>query len=295
MKKTLAALALVVIALAAYFALWPLPVEPVGWPAPPAPGYTGPHAVNQGLARLQHIDLKGEAGPEHVAIGPDGKLYAAVDRRQDPAHEPGRQRARRCSRGPAGASSASTSTRRGTWSAPTRFAWTRLNRHGRQGDGAHRQGGRRPDPLCGCGGGRAQWQYLLQRRFDPFLAPGKCGGIDGSEHAGTSLSSPPPAGCWSANPATKKTRVIARGFSFANGIALSQDEQWLFVAETGRLPHLEGVRAGQQAGAGAARQPARLSGQPDARAGRKDLGGPVSSRAIRRRRQACRTSLSCAR
>ena len=79
MKKTLAALALVAIALAAYFALWPLPVEPVGWPAPPAPGYTGPHAVNQGLARLQHIDLKGEAGPEHVAIGPDGKLYTAVD------------------------------------------------------------------------------------------------------------------------------------------------------------------------------------------------------------------------
>ena len=34
MKKTLAALALVVIALAAYLALWPLPVEPVGWPAP---------------------------------------------------------------------------------------------------------------------------------------------------------------------------------------------------------------------------------------------------------------------
>ena len=79
MKKTLAGLALVVIALAAYFALWPLPVEPVGWPAPPAPGYTGPHAVNQGLARLQHIDLKGEVGPEHVAIGPDGKLYTAVD------------------------------------------------------------------------------------------------------------------------------------------------------------------------------------------------------------------------
>ena len=45
----------------------------------PAPGYTGPHAVNQGLARLQHIDLKGETGPEHVSIGPDGKLYTAVD------------------------------------------------------------------------------------------------------------------------------------------------------------------------------------------------------------------------
>jgi sugar lactone lactonase YvrE len=29
-------------------------------------------------------------------------------------------------------------------------------------------------------------------------------------------------------------RIVARGLSFANGIALSEDEQWLFVAETGR-------------------------------------------------------------
>jgi hypothetical protein len=79
MMKTLAGLALIVIALAAYLALWPVPVEPVGWPAPSASGYTGPHAANQRLARLQHIDLKGEVGPEHVAIGPDGKLYTAVD------------------------------------------------------------------------------------------------------------------------------------------------------------------------------------------------------------------------
>jgi sugar lactone lactonase YvrE len=36
------------------------------------------------------------------------------------------------------------------------------------------------------------------------------------------------------DPAKGTTRVVARGLSFANGIALSEDEQWLFVAETGR-------------------------------------------------------------
>ncbi len=36
------------------------------------------------------------------------------------------------------------------------------------------------------------------------------------------------------DPATARTRVVARGFSFANGIALSADGQALFVAETGR-------------------------------------------------------------
>ncbi|RPJ15492.1 MAG: SMP-30/gluconolactonase/LRE family protein, partial [Desulfobacteraceae bacterium] len=36
------------------------------------------------------------------------------------------------------------------------------------------------------------------------------------------------------DPTNKTTRVVAKGFSFANGIALSQDEQTLFVNETGR-------------------------------------------------------------
>lgn len=36
------------------------------------------------------------------------------------------------------------------------------------------------------------------------------------------------------DPATRATRVVAKGLSFANGVALSQDETALFVSETGR-------------------------------------------------------------
>ena len=36
------------------------------------------------------------------------------------------------------------------------------------------------------------------------------------------------------DPATRSTRVVARGISFANGVALSQDEKHLFVNETGK-------------------------------------------------------------
>jgi len=36
------------------------------------------------------------------------------------------------------------------------------------------------------------------------------------------------------DPATRSVRVVAHGFSFANGIALSADGQSLFVSETGR-------------------------------------------------------------
>ena len=67
-----------VVAVAAYLAVWPVPIQPVAWTAPAAPGYQGVHAPNQRLAQLNIIDLKGEVGPEHIAFGKDGKLYTTV-------------------------------------------------------------------------------------------------------------------------------------------------------------------------------------------------------------------------
>ena len=62
----------------AYLLLWPVPINPVAITLTPAPGYAGAHATNNRLAQLQSIDLQGEVGPEHIAIGPDGKLYTGV-------------------------------------------------------------------------------------------------------------------------------------------------------------------------------------------------------------------------
>jgi sugar lactone lactonase YvrE len=65
-------------ALALYLGYWPVPVKPVAWHAPAAPGYTGAHAPNARLAGIRRIDLHGETGPEHVLLGPDGKLYTGT-------------------------------------------------------------------------------------------------------------------------------------------------------------------------------------------------------------------------
>jgi sugar lactone lactonase YvrE len=78
MKKALWVLLVLVAALVAYLLLWPMPVKAVAWKASMPLGYTGPHAVNTRLADLQHIELGGEEGPEHVMIGPDGSLYTTV-------------------------------------------------------------------------------------------------------------------------------------------------------------------------------------------------------------------------
>ena len=78
MKKALLLVGVLVLASATYLTLWPVPIKAVRWSVPAAPGYTGAHAANDRLAGLQIIDLGGEEGPEHIALGPDGKLYATV-------------------------------------------------------------------------------------------------------------------------------------------------------------------------------------------------------------------------
>jgi hypothetical protein len=70
--------ALVLAAAVAYLCLWPIPAEPVSWSAQKPPGYMGAFAPNTGLSGLRIIDTGSELGPEHIAIGPDGKLYAAM-------------------------------------------------------------------------------------------------------------------------------------------------------------------------------------------------------------------------
>jgi outer membrane protein assembly factor BamB len=77
-RKVAGVTAVVVAAAATYLLFWPVPAEPVSWQAPVPPGYIGPHAPNTRLSGLRTIDIGDEVGPEHIAIGPDGKLYAAM-------------------------------------------------------------------------------------------------------------------------------------------------------------------------------------------------------------------------
>jgi hypothetical protein len=78
MKKIVLAIVAVLVLLAAYLTLWPVPIRPVSWSGPMPLGYVGPHAVNTKLANLKIISLGKEEGPEHIVIGKDGKLYTTV-------------------------------------------------------------------------------------------------------------------------------------------------------------------------------------------------------------------------
>lgn len=71
-------LGVVVACLVAYLALWPVSVRPVAWEAPENAGYTGDFTQNNRLEALELVGLDGRTGPEDADIGSDGLIYVAT-------------------------------------------------------------------------------------------------------------------------------------------------------------------------------------------------------------------------
>lgn len=218
------------LALIAYLCLWPVPIQAVQWEAPRAPGYSGPHAVNHQLGRAHTISLQGETEPEHVVIGPDNKVYVGVASGRilrishDGSHEV--------------------------------FAATGGRALGMAFDGSGKlivadafkgllsiAADGRPTVLAGAGPG----EPVSFPNAVVIASNGKIFFTDSSQrftpanwgttHAAALLDvfeQSATGRVLEYDRDTKQMRVIAKGFSLANGIALSGDERSLFVSESGR-------------------------------------------------------------
>jgi sugar lactone lactonase YvrE len=235
MKKLFLVLGAMVLAGLAYFCLWPVPIEPVSWNAPVAPGYAGPHTVNDKLAQLNIIDLGAEAGPEHITIGPDGKLYTTVESGRILRMQPdGSQQEVFAQTGgrvlgfdfDAQGHLIAADAVKGLLSISPDQSIKLLTDHVNVGG--------KPDPI------RYADAVVVAQNGKMYLsdastrfAPKDWGGtfeasvLDILEQASTGR-------VLEFDPANGQTRVVAQGLSFANGVALSQDEKHLFVNETGK-------------------------------------------------------------
>ena len=218
-------------ALLAYLCLWPVPVQPVAWRAPEDLGHWGPHATNQALAGLRHIDLGGESGPEHVAFGPDGRLYVAVA---------GGKVLRMAADGSRREVFADTGGRvlgfdfDDAGQLVAADAWRGLLSISPEGhatvlaDAFQGQPIRYADAVVVADDGRIYFSDASAR-----FAPADWGGtfeasvLDILEQSATGR-------VFEYDPATRALRVVARGLSFANGVALTADQRALLVVETGQ-------------------------------------------------------------
>ena len=231
-RKIAGAVGLVFAAVVGYLCLWPIPADPKPWSAPTAPGYVGAHKTNARLAQLRTIAIEDELGPENIALGPDGRLYVAMSSgrvlRMDPdgGHRQvfadtggrvlgfdfdskGRLIAADAMKGllsiePDGSSKLLTD--RVSAGDPVRYANS-----------------------VAIGADDSIYFTDSSGRFSPAEWGGtlRASVLDILEQAATGR-------VLVYDPLAHTTRVVARGFSFANGIALSVDGASLIVAETGR-------------------------------------------------------------
>ncbi|BAN47574.1 SMP-30/gluconolactonase/LRE family protein [Metapseudomonas resinovorans] len=78
MKKLLSVFALVLVALTVYLAVTPSPIDPLAWQAPKAPAMTGVLEPNDTLMKAELIAQGQVHGPEDTAVDAQGRLYAGL-------------------------------------------------------------------------------------------------------------------------------------------------------------------------------------------------------------------------
>jgi len=229
-KKIILSIFSVLFLLVVYLAFWPVPIEPVSWKAPKAQGFVEPYAANTKLANLQIISLGKEFGPEHIAIGKDGKLYATVDSGNILRMNPdGSAQEVFVSTGgrvlgfdfdAAGNLIAADAVKGLLSISPDKKITVLVDKI----DG-------KPilyaDSVVVAKSGKIYLSDASTR-----FAPKDWGTLEASildiqEQSSTGR-------ILEYDPAIKAIRIVAKGFSFANGVALSQDEKTIFVNETGK-------------------------------------------------------------
>lgn len=230
-RKVAWSIGIIILAALAYLCFWPVPADPRAWAAPLAQGYVGVYAQNTRLANLHIVDLSEEYGPEHLAIGPDGKLYAAMTSGNILRMEPDASHAKV-------------------------FANTggRVLGFDFDADG-HMIAADAMRGLLSIDEGRVRVLADQTGPNDPIrYANSIVVAADGTIYftdASTRFSPADWGGTYEASlydileqaasgrvlahdPTTGFTHVVVHGLSFANGIALAADGRSLFVSETGR-------------------------------------------------------------
>ena len=214
-----------VVATLAYLLFAPVPITPAAWTPPPAPALTGDYEQNSRLAPVQRLSLGDGHGPEDVAVDAEGKIYAGFEDGRIIQLQP-----------------------EGT--QPRVFANTQGRPLGLVFD---REGNLLvADALKGLLsiGKNGEVKLLADRAEDgarfgclndlDVAADGTIYFTEAShkfpmaQHVSDLLEHRPNGRLLAFDPQTQKSRTVLRDIHFANGVAVSPDQSFVLVAETGK-------------------------------------------------------------
>ena len=244
MKNVLAVTGSLLILGVLYLLLWPVPIDPVAWDAPVNKGLIDPFGPDDRLRHAKAIELGEHHGPEDVTAGHDGRLYAtsssgailqidgygAVSVFADVGGRP---------------LGIETDVDGSFVVANAYVGLQRIQRDGTVETLLSEVGGRKlafADDLAIADDGTV----FFSEASTKFAARDFGGTYRGSlldimEHGGHGQ-------IIEFKPGTGEARVIVDDLNFANGIAISDDQTYLLIAETGSYRilkiWLEGAAAG---------------------------------------------------
>ena len=213
-----------------YLAAWPVPVDPVAWQAPEDHGLTGAFAANDALASAAAIDLGAHEGPEDITAGHDGALYASVasgtivriSQETGQVSEFARTGGR-----PLGIESTPDG------SLLVANAYLGIQRISPQGEVTNLLDAIDGEPLAYADDLAVASNGVIyfsdaSTKFGALASKGsyEASLLDILEHGGHGR-------VIAFDPGSRDARVIIEGLNFANGVAISADDRFLLVAETG--------------------------------------------------------------
>ncbi len=213
----------------AYLLFWPVPVDPVSYDPLKGPGFTGEFAENIALQAAQKVPLPdGAKGPEDLAVMPDGRVYTTdlagnlyrIDGTEPMLIEPLGGRPLGLKAGPDGALYIADSFRGLLrWSGPGRLETLVSDIDGIPVIYANQ--------LDVARDGTVYFSNSTDR-FDPETMGGT------KPTSVLTIWEQSDTGYVARRTPDGQVEKIATGFVYTNGIALSEDEDFLLINETGR-------------------------------------------------------------
>lgn len=223
-RRLLLFVLILVAAVVLYLLFWPTPISPVAWTPPPTPPLSGNYEANSRLAGVERLSVGTGFAPEDVAVDAEGRVYAGLDDGRIMRLEPDARRA-------------------------TLFADTHGRPLGLKFDSngnlivADAIKGLLSIAASGAISVLSTQAGGVEFRCTNDLDVGANGTIyftdASSKFPLTSfkadiLEHQPNGRLLAYDPSTKTTRVVLGDLHFANGVAVSPDQSFLLVVETGR-------------------------------------------------------------
>jgi sugar lactone lactonase YvrE len=222
----------------AYLLLWPVPITPAAWTPPPAPSLAGPYEVNERLKGVERVGQEGTNAPEDVAVDNDGRVYGGMLDGRILRWSPDLTRHELFADTGGRPLGLHFDAQEQLIVADAVRGLLKIDRAGEITVLATEEGGRPFAFADDVDIGRNGTIYFSDAS-DRF----------GFRHYVADLMEHQPNGRLLAyEPATQTTRLLMDDLYFANGVAVSPDQQFVLVVETGKYRvqryWLEGEKAG---------------------------------------------------